>query len=142
MGHSNTAGSITALTVQQRNQDRVNVFIDGQFAFGLSASVAHELSVGQILTTEQAEKLQQLDAAESAKMAAVRLISRRPRSVAEIRRSLLGKDYDELVVDWVVEKLASLDLLDDEAFSHYWVEQRETFKPRSHFDRQSSLRHR
>jgi regulatory protein len=36
--------------------------------------------------------------------------------------------------------LASLDLLDDEEFSRYWVEQRETFKPRSRFALSQELR--
>jgi hypothetical protein len=31
------AGVITALKAQKKNKDRVNVYLDGRFAFGLAA---------------------------------------------------------------------------------------------------------
>ena len=58
-------------------------------------------------------------------------ISRRPRSTAEIERHLRKKQYDDLIIDKVIERLTAVELLDDAAFAVYWVAQRETFKPRS-----------
>jgi len=37
------AGKITALRVQKKNKNRVNVYVDGQFAFGLAAIEAAKL---------------------------------------------------------------------------------------------------
>ncbi|MCB8944424.1 MAG: RecX family transcriptional regulator [Ardenticatenaceae bacterium] len=125
-------GVITALTVQKRNSDRLNVYLDGKFAFGLATAVAATLKVGQTLTPEQTATLQQQDDVSKAKEKAVQLISRRPRSVAEIERHLRNKEFGDLVIEQAVIRLQEVGLLDDEAFARYWVDQRNTFKPRSH----------
>ncbi|MCA9934326.1 MAG: RecX family transcriptional regulator [Ardenticatenaceae bacterium] len=124
-------GKITALTAQKRNTDRVNVFLDGEFAFGLAAETAVSLRLGQELSPSEIQQLQAQDDFVKAKESAVRLIGQRPRSVAEIRLRLQRKGYDELLVDRVVTRLQEVELLDDAAFTRYWVDQREAFKPRS-----------
>lgn len=125
-------GVITALTVQKRNPDRINVFIDEKFAFGLATAVATTLKVGQTVSPELAASLQRQDDVSKAKERAVQLISRRPRSVAEIERYLRNKDFDDHVIEQAITRLQEVGLLDDDAFARYWVEQRDTFKPRSH----------
>lgn len=122
---------ITALTRQKRNPDRVNVYLDGSFAFGLAAIAAVRLKVGQTLSAEEMAELKLLDTLEKAKQSALKYISYRPRSVGEVRRNLRDKEYDDAVITQVVIRLQELQLLDDDSFARYWVEQRETFKPRS-----------
>lgn len=122
---------VTALTAQKRNKERVNVFLDGQFAFGLALPLAAGIQVGQILTPEDVARLQAGDTVEQAKQSAYRFLSYRPRSISEVRRNLKKKEYDEGVIEQVIQRLLELNLLDDHAFADYWVEQRETFKPRS-----------
>ncbi|MBX3059206.1 MAG: RecX family transcriptional regulator [Anaerolineae bacterium] len=124
-------GTITALTTQQRNPNRVNVHLDGAFAFGLAAVTAVSLRIGQTLTTAEIEKLQQADELENAKQSAIRYIEYRPRSMAEVRTHLRQKGFVDTAVDQACERLQEVGLLDDAAFARYWVEQRETFKPRS-----------
>lgn len=122
---------ITALTAQKRNTDRVNIFLDGEFAFGLSATAALNLRTGQDLSDAEIRALKDDDELDKARNIALGLISRRPRSTVEIERHLRNKGYDEQVIDQVVNRLTAVELLDDAAFAAYWVEQRETFKPRS-----------
>jgi regulatory protein len=125
--------TITDLVVQKRDKDRVSIFLDGEFAFGLAASVAAGLKVGQQLSPDDIEDLKRKEQTEKAKKSAFRFISYRPRSVYEVQSNLQRKKFDEETVDLVVEYLINLDLLDDAAFARYWVEQRETFRPRSRF---------
>ncbi len=132
--------TITALKPQKRNVDRVNIFLDGKFAFGLTALAATSLRVGQILSGAEIAALKDLDEADKAKKGALRLISRRPRSAAEIKRNLRKNKYDDLIIDQVVDSLIAVDLLDDAAFAEYWVEQRETFRPRSRVALRQELR--
>jgi regulatory protein len=122
--------TITDLQPQKRRKDRVNVFLDGQFAFGLQEATAVALSVGQHLSGTEIEALKQADSVEWARQLAYRLISLRPRSTAEIRRHLHKKGVDDGSIEQVIGRLTELDLLDDAAFARYWVDQRETFKPR------------
>ncbi|MCP4425262.1 MAG: hypothetical protein GY803_12270 [Chloroflexi bacterium] len=132
--------TITALTAQKKNQDRVNVFLDGAFAFGLPFSVAATLKIGQALSPAEIETLRRHDLTDKAKNTAVRLISNRPRSAAEIRRHLDRKGYDAQLIEAVISRLQAVKLLDDAAFARYWVEQRETFKPRSRMALEQELR--
>lgn len=123
--------TITSLSYQKRQKDRVNVFLDGEFAFGLAESVAMRLKVGQQLSFAEIEALQKDDDVQKAKKIAVNLIARRPRSIFEIKRHLAKKGYDEPTRELVAEQLEGVDLLNDVSFANYWVEQREAFRPRS-----------
>lgn len=133
-------GKISALTRQKRNPDRINVYLDGVFAFGLAEITAAYLRVGQTLSPAEIEKLQGEDLVEKAKNVALRFIEYRPRSVTETRQHLQKKEYPEAVIAQVLERLQAVDLLNDAAFARYWVEQRETFKPRSKIALQQELR--
>ncbi len=123
--------NITALEQQKRNKDRVSVFLDGEFAFGLTLEAAAGLRVGQELSDEAIAQLQDRETLIQARQSAFHYISFRPRSIVEVRRNLLGKEYDEVIVDAVIADLIERNYLDDEEFATYWVEQREAFKPRS-----------
>jgi regulatory protein len=124
------AGIITALQVQKKNKERVNVYIDGRFAFGLAAIEAIKLRRGQKLSDDEIAALQDRDEAHQAHEAALRCLDYRPRSVDEIRRHLKGKGVEPDVIDEVVERLIGVGLLDDRAFARYWLENRSDFRPR------------
>lgn len=123
-------GTITALSAQKRAPDRVNVFLDGEFAFALAYPVAARLQVGQALADNDITLLLGQDAIEKGKEHAAGYLSYRPRSQAEVQRHLQKKGYDEETIQHVIARLVAVELLNDETFARYWVEQRETFKPR------------
>jgi regulatory protein len=62
--------------------------------------------------------------------AAVEFLGSRPRSVAEIRRHLRGKGYDDEAVDGAIDKLRAQRYVNDLDFAKYWVEQRSRFRPK------------
>jgi regulatory protein len=124
------AGTITALRFQKRNKNRVNVYIDDRFAFGLAAIEAAHLRVGQTLNDDDVARLQRQDNVERAYERALNFLSYRPRSEAEVRRRLREKDVPDEVVEVVVERLTRAGLLDDREFTRYWVENRLQFNPR------------
>jgi len=124
------AGTVTALRFQKRNKNRVNVYLDGQFAFGLAAIEAVRLRVGQMLSDEDIARLQRQDAVERARERALNFLSYRPRSEVEVRRNLHEKDVEDGIVEVVVERLTRAGLLDDREFARYWVENRLQFNPR------------
>lgn len=125
------AGIVTGLVVQERNKERVNVFIDGEFAFGLAMIEALKLRKGQRLGEEEIARLKALDEIEVAHEAALRFLSYRPRSVQEVRRKLAEKKISPEAVEMVIARLQEAGLLDDEAFARYWLENRDQFGPRS-----------
>ena len=123
-------GKITALKHQKKNQDRVSVYLDGRFAFGLPAIVAASLKPGQSLSDAEIEALKQQGVVEGAYDRALSYLSYRPRSRAEIVTYLEGRDVPEGQIGEIVERLERAGLLDDDAFARYWVENREQFRPR------------
>ncbi|MFN2104773.1 MAG: regulatory protein RecX [Candidatus Promineifilaceae bacterium] len=132
--------TITDLVTQKRDKERVNLFLDGEFAFGLAFSVAAGLKIGQQLTAEEIDRLKSQEQIERAKKNALRYVSVRPRSVYELRTHLQRKSFEDDVINAVVEYLTGLELLDDTAFANYWIDQRETFRPRSRFALGQELR--
>jgi len=124
------AGIITALEVQKHNKERVNVYLDDEFAFGLALLEAAQLRKGQQLTDEQIESLKSRDSIEQAYESAVRFLAHRPRSIAEIRRNLKEKEIAPPIIDEVIERLEGRGYVDDLSFARYWVSNRQQFKPR------------
>ncbi len=121
---------ITALKVQKKDRNRVSVFLDGRFAFGLPAIVALPLKVGQILSDAEIEDLQEHGHVEGAYNQALNFLSYRPRSCAEVVTYLQGRDVSEQQIEAIIARLERAGLLDDEAFARYWVENRERFRPK------------
>ncbi len=127
----NNAQRITALKVQQRNPQRINIFLDDEFAFGLSRITAAWLHVGQELNEEKIAQLKAEDEGEVAYQRAVRLLERRPRSETEIRRSLQSHRIKEEVIDETLKRLRRSGLVNDAQFANLWVENQTEFRPRS-----------
>jgi len=133
---------ITDLQTQQGDPERVNVYLDGTFAFGASTLVtmARGLSVGQELGDEEIAALLRDDAADRAYGAALRFLSYRPRSRREIENYFRKKKIDPEMVPAVLERLERAGLLDDRAFATFWIENRQTFSPRGSWALRAEMR--
>ncbi len=123
--------TITAIEVQKNNPNRVNIYLDGEFAFGLARIVAAWLRTGQRLEDEKIASLQADDARERAYQQAMLFLSYRTRSEAEIRKNLQKHEIPEVVIEETLERLRQARLADDDQFARAWVENRNTFHPRS-----------
>ena len=122
---------ITALKAQKKNPNRISVFLDGEYAFGLARIVAAWLHIGQHLSEQEIERLKQLDTAEVAYLKALRLLSYRTRSEAEIQRKLTEHGFAQSVVEATVQRLKDNNILGDPKFAQEWIENRSAFRPRS-----------
>ena len=122
---------ITAIVVQKRTPNRVNIYLDGEFAFGLARIVAAWLRTGQELSEEKIEQLQAEEARERAFQQALLFLSYRSRSESEIRQNLRKHEIPEPVIEMTLERLREGGLANDNQFARAWVENRTTFRPRS-----------
>jgi regulatory protein len=123
--------TITAIEPQQKNPRRVNIHIDGAFAFGLAGILAAWLNVGQEITDEQVSALQAKDGRETTYQKALHFLSYRPRSSEEVRQNLIKRGCDETLVEETISRLQQSGLVNDEEFARAWVENRSAFRPRS-----------
>ncbi len=122
---------ITAIEPQKRDPDRVNIHLDGEYAFSLARIVAAWLQVGQELSAEKIAALQNSDVGERAYQQALLFLSYRARSTSEIRQNLRKHKIPEEAIEQTVARLQAERLADDDQFAKGWVENRSTFRPRS-----------
>ncbi len=122
---------ITAISVQKKNPNRVNIYLDGEFAFGVARITAAWLKKGDELSDEKIASLLAEDSKEWAYQQALLFLSHRARSENEIRQNLRKHEMPEEVIEATLEKLRQAGLANDDNFAHAWVENRNTFRPRS-----------
>ncbi|MBI5945448.1 MAG: RecX family transcriptional regulator [Chloroflexi bacterium] len=122
---------ITAISVQKKNPNRVNIYLDGEYAFGVARITAAWLKNGDELSDERIAKLLAEDAREWAYQQAMLFLSYRARSEKEIRQNLLKHEMPEEVIEETIERLRKAGLANDNEFAQAWVENRSTFRPRS-----------
>ncbi len=121
---------ITAIE-PQKNRNRVNIHLDGEFAFGLARITAAWLKIGDVLSEEKIAELKNKDDGERALQQALLFLSYRARSEKEIKQNLLKHEYSESIIEQTLERLRESKLANDHQFAKTWVENRNTFRPRS-----------
>ena len=134
------AQRITAIEPQQKNPQRVNIYLGGEFAFGLAAIVAAWLKAGQDLDEGEIARLKAADEHEVTYQKALHFLSFRPRSSMEVRQNLSKRRIPEALIDETIERLQKAKLVNDEAFAQAWVENRNSFHPRGKAALRSELR--
>lgn len=122
---------ITALEPQKNDPQRINVYIDYQFAFGISRFVGAWLKKGEQLDENRIQLLLDKDLYEKALQKALHFIAFQPRSEKEIRAKLAKYGFKEGVIERVLNELIEKRYLDDARFARDWVESRSQSKPRS-----------
>jgi regulatory protein len=124
---------ITNLEPQANNPERINLYVDGRFLLGVSATLVLQLglTVEQEISPEQLEQLRRAEAEQQAVDRALNFLSYRPRSREEVRRYLLRKQTPPEIIEAALARLDRLDYVNDRAFAGFWIENREQFSPRS-----------
>ncbi|HTY81167.1 MAG TPA: regulatory protein RecX [Dehalococcoidales bacterium] len=124
---------ITRLVKAKTQEKRVKVYLDGRYACTLLAEVVLRdgLKVGREVTEERLAALNDKNQYQRSLNTAARLLGYRPRSEAEIRQHLQRRGFDSESTVKALAYLKEQGLIDDAAFAKYWVENRETFRPRS-----------
>lgn len=134
------SGKITALEVQKRNKERVNVYLDGEYAFSVDLMSAARLRKGQVLAKSEIAALKDEGIISKAFERSLRYLASRPRTVQEIRRKLKEKDTPEDAIDAVIERLEKFGYVNDAEFARLWIRDRSEFSPRGPMALRSELR--
>ncbi len=126
-----TAGTISRLQIQKKNKDRVNVFLNEEYAFSLALSLAMGLKKGQTLSATDVQALQADDEIKRAYAAAVNLLGYRARSTSEVAQRLKQREFSEASITQATERLRQEGHLNDNDFGQAWIESRQRSSPRS-----------
>jgi len=125
-------GTITALKVQVRDPERMSVFIDGTFSFGVALAVAeeHGLATGDDLDAARLAAVLAAEGLHRATTTALNFLAYRPRSEGEIRTRLRKSQTPDEVIEQVLDRLRGWGYVDDADFARRWVENRAIHRPR------------
>ena len=133
---------VTAIRAGKGQGKRINVFLDGKFAFSLEAELALKegLQAEQELPESQVEALIKSDGFHRCLNAAIHYLSYRPRSESELRERLHRRHFNDDNVEAVIVNLKERGLVDDRAFAQFWKDNRQSFSPRSQWLTKLELR--
>jgi len=126
---------ITSIEVQAKRKDRYSVFIDDEFAFGIHQDVLLQSGIakGDEISDEKITEILALEQRKAAKEKALRLLAVRARSRKELTDRLLRAKYSQETVDWVLQELERLGLVDDTQFAVMFARSRMITKPEGSF---------
>ena len=114
---------ITQLSLQKRNKDRWNIYIDNSFSFSASAEdiVRYMLKEGRKIDENELQRL--IEACEYTKAYnyALSILNVRDYTCAAIKKKLMDKGFSEGTADKVVEKLNIYGIIDDERYVTKYV---------------------
>ena len=108
-------GRITSLQVQQKNKARVNVEIDGQYAFSLDAElvVLQRLKKGMEIDEVEMKNILLEDEKKKAFGACLHYLSYASRTEQELIKYLEKKEYNDKAIEDALEKLKHYGYIND-----------------------------
>ena len=133
---------VTRIERQKRNPARFNLYLDGEFAFGVHRDTlaAYGIRTGDDLSETTSSRMKISDELNLAEEAALRLLSRRRRSEHEILVRLRKKEFPPAAIEQVIGNLRRRGLLDDLEFAKAYIHDRELKKPTGERLLESELR--
>ena len=119
-------GTVTKVSPQKHDHQRVSVYLDGEFAFGLLCDLAvkYRIHPGKELNIDEQQELLEQDRFVRAKLAALEYIAYKPRTEGEVRQKLRSRRFQEETIDSVLERFRELGYLDDETYARSFAKSR------------------
>jgi regulatory protein len=114
---------ITAITAQQKNKERYNIFVDENYLFSVDEAVLvkFQLKKNKSLTNEEIDEIVEADEIRKGLNRAIQFLARRVRSEKEVRDYLKKQEISEAHISTVIQKLADMNYLDDAEFAKLYI---------------------
>lgn len=116
-------GKITEISPQVKDKKRVNVYIDGSFACGLSleTAVKHHLKAGAEIDESRLREIEFDSEKHAAMEKAAAHISKTMKTERELALFLSRKGYGDAVVSFILQKFAEYGYVDDGVYAKTYV---------------------
>ena len=117
-------GIITKIE-QQKNKNRVNIFIDGSFFCGLftETAVLFGLKVGKVIDENKINEAIRESEQKRAFEKSLDYLSDRLHSKRELTNKLLKKGFDKNSIDGAINKLEEYGYINDSTFAKSYISQ-------------------
>lgn len=122
---------ITKIEKQKKNRNRWNLYVDDEFACGISEDsfLKFGLRTNDEISEDTLDEIKKFDEYQFAKKSALDFLSYRIRSTAEIRDKLKSKKVSADSIEKTVKHLTKIGLIDDEEFARQLVQSKMGNKP-------------
>jgi regulatory protein len=133
---------ITQIRQQVKQTDRYSIYIDGKYAFSLSAPALLESQLvrGQQLSQEELKTWEYQSSEDKVSNRALRYAALRPHSRWEMETYLKRKTTSPALIQKILNKLTAISFLNDLEFARSWVANRRLLRPTSKRKLQQELR--
>lgn len=117
---------ITRIQQAQKNESRVNLFLNDEFWIGIDKDelLSFQLYKGKEIDEELKSQIEQSSSTTKLTNKVINYIQIRPRSEKEVRDYLKKKNVDPISTSQIISKLKSKDLISDEQFTRWYIENR------------------
>lgn len=114
---------ITKIEYQKNNKDRVSIYINDNFAFGidLNIMIKYSLAKNMELDEEFIEEILKAEEEINVYNYALSVLARNAKSEKQLRIKLKDKGYDLQFIDKAIIKLKQQKYLDDERYSEMLI---------------------
>lgn len=114
---------ITKIEIQKKNKERVNLFLDNEYAFSISTELVYKegLRVNLNVDIEKLKDLVEKEEMLRCKNSAIRIIERNYKTEKEVRNKLIEKGYNENAINNAIDFLQKYNFLDDNTYTKMYV---------------------
>ncbi len=114
---------ITKIEIQKRNKERVNLFLDGEYAFSISAELVYKegLKVNSEVNEEKIKSIAESENYIKCKESALRMIERNFKTEKEVKDKLKLKGYDDDSIENSVRFLKEYNFVNDRAYTKAFI---------------------
>jgi Uncharacterized protein conserved in bacteria len=114
---------ITKIEVAKRNKDRVNVYIDEEYAFSCFGELVYKFNLSKDMVVDL-EKLNELVAQEEflkCKSSALRILEKNHKTKKEIEDKLIEKEYSDKAIERTFKFLEEYNFINDDKYSELYI---------------------
>jgi regulatory protein len=110
---------ITKIAEQKKRPNRRNIFLDGQFAFGVNLNVVarFHLRIGLELTSTEIAAIEAGEVRQECMDKGLSYLASRLHSRSELKTKLMRREFGASVVEAVLDELQRLGYVDDARFA-------------------------
>lgn len=115
---------ITQISAQQKNKDRCNIFIDGEYSFSVSTETVYKfyLKTGKEISEEEITAIKEDGERASALNRATEYLSKAYKTRKQVKDYLLKKGYSDDAVYYAVSRLTETGYINDSEYARRYFE--------------------
>ena len=114
---------ITKIEIQKRNKERVNLFLDGEYAFSISTELVYKegLKTKDEIDSDKLKIIADHESQIRCKNSALRIIEKSYKTEKEVRDKLILKGYEDNSINKSIEFLKEYNFINDSNYTKAFI---------------------